>query len=196
MEELIKWIIENKELVLFTCVAVSVTVPISIHFGRTIINNNTIRKNTTNTTNLYNKPPQKTGSPKPPQKTLAKPVSKPKTRKNIELLNIHLYSTGKKGKVYTTNFYKSMNHNFGIELTLKNNTSLLQNVKVGWCIYKDGKEIMKGTFNKKVNANSSLTTDFYVKEHAFNNLKIGRYKSQFWVNDQRVQKVYFNISNK
>lgn len=89
-----------------------------------------------------------------------------------------------------------MNHNFGIEVTLKNHSSLLKNVKVGWCIYKEGKEIIKGTFNKKVNAYSSITTDFYVREQTFNNLKIGKYKSQFWVDDKRVQKVYFNVLNK
>lgn len=86
-----------------------------------------------------------------------------------------------------------MNHNFGIEITLKNNTYVLQNVKVGWCIYKDGNVIVKGTFNKKVNPNSTLTNDFYIQEKTFNNLKIGKYKSQFWVNDIRVQKVYFTI---
>lgn len=190
MEELIKWIIENKELVIIACITISVSIPISMHFGKTIINNN-IRKNTTNN---YGKNNPKHNTPKPTNKPQNKPVYP--SRKNIELTNIRLYSTGKKGKVYTTRFYKTMNHNFGIEITLKNNTSSLQNVKVGWCIYKDGKEILKGTFNKKVNANSSLTNDFYVKEQAFSNLKVGKYKSQFWVNDQRVQKVYFTISNK
>lgn len=190
MEELIKWIIENKELVILACITISVSIPISMHFGKTIINNN-IRKNTTNN---YGENNPKSNTPKRPNKSMSKPISKP--RKNIELTNIRLYSTGKKGKVYTTNFYKAMNYNFGIEITLKNNTYSLQNVKVGWCIYKGGKEILKGTFNKKVNANTSLTNDFYVKEEVFNNLKVGKYKSQFWVNDQKVQKVYFTISNK
>lgn len=198
MEELIKWIIENKELVMLICITVSI--PISMHFGKTIINNNNIKKNST--TNNYNNSSQKANSSKHADNaqhtnnTQSNSTTKSVTRKSIELINIRLYSTGKKGKVYTTNFYKSMNHNFGIELTLKNNTSLLQNVKVGWCIYKDGNEIMKGTFNKKVNANKSSTSDFYVKEQTFNKLKTGKYKSQFWVNDQRVQKVYFTITNK
>lgn len=51
MEEIIKWIIENKELIIFAFVAVSISIPVSIHFGKTIINNN-IKKN--NTTNNYN----------------------------------------------------------------------------------------------------------------------------------------------
>lgn len=190
MEDIIKWIIENKELVIIACITISVSIPISMHFRKTIINNN-IRKNTTNNYGKYN---PKNNTSKPTNRNQNKPVYL--SRKNIELTNIRLYSTGKKGKVYTTRFYKTMNHNFGIEITLKNNTSSLQNVKVGWCIYKDGKEIIKGTFNKKVNANSSLTNDFYVKERAFSNLSVGKYKSQFWVNDQRVQKVYFTITNK
>lgn len=193
MEELIKWIIENKELVILACITISVSIPISMHFGKTIINNNNIRKKTINN---YEKNNPKHNTKK--QTYTHKPTNRhaPKPKKAIELTKIQLYSTGKKGKVPTKNFYKSMNHNFGIEITLKNNTSSLQNVKVGWCIYKEGNEIIKGTFNKKVNANSSLSTDFYVKEQVFNNMKVGKYKSQFWVNDQRVQKVYFNISNK
>lgn len=205
MEEIIKWIIENKELVVLACITISVSIPVSMHFGKTIINNN-IKKN--NTTNNYNNFFKKRNS----SKTVSKPKNEPrskykgkstdksvkglKAKKTIELINIRLYSTGKKGKVYTNNFYKSMNHNFGVEIKLRNNTSLLQNVKVGWCIYKKGKEIMKGTFNKKVNANGFMTTDFYVEKQAFNDLRVGKYESKFWVNDQRVQKVYFTISNK
>lgn len=86
-----------------------------------------------------------------------------------------------------------MNHNFGVEIVLKNNTSSTQYVKVGWCVYKDGNEIVKGTYNKKIKPNSTITTDFYVKARVFNKLKIGEYKSQFWVNDVKVQKVFFNI---
>lgn len=193
MEEFIKWIIENKELIILACITISVSIPISIHFGKTINNNNIKKNHTTNNynTSIHKQSPSKTIAP-PPNSPIVKPTSKV----SIESINIQLYSTGKKGKVYTNKFYKTMNHNFGVEITLKNNTCSLQNVKIGWCIYKNGTEIIKGNFNKKVNANSSLTTDFYVKEHAFNNLKVGKYKSQFWVNNQKVQKVYFTVSNK
>ncbi len=190
MEEIIKWIIENKEFFICACICICVSIPISVHFGKTIINNN-IKKN--NTINRYgSSPPTKQNPPKRPPNNQTISQSK----RNVELTSIHLYSTGTKGKVYTSEFYKSMNHNFGIEITLKNNTSIMQNVKVGWCIYKNGQEIINGAFNKKVNPNNSLTTDFYVKKQAFNSLKTGKYKSQFWVNNQRVQKVYFTISNK
>ena len=193
MEELIKWIIENKELVILACITISISIPISMHFGKTIVNNNNIKKNTTNNYNNSNSNSKVKKNIKQQKKTT---TNKSVNKNPIELTKISLYSTGKKGKVYTKIFLKQMNHNFGIEITLKNNTHIIQNVKVGWCIYKNGEEIIKGTFNKKVNANSSLTTDFYVKEQTFNNLKPGEYKSQFWVNDQRVQKVYFTIKNK
>ena len=160
-----------------------------MRFRKTIINNNNIKitnnyhNETNNNSRTYNPPKQNP----PRQNSFAT---------KTEIQSIRLYSTGKKGKVYTDKFYKQINHNFGIEILLKNNTNVQQNVKVGWCIYKDGSEIMKGTFNKKINANSTATNDFYVKEESFKRLKSGKYKSQFWVNDKRVQKVYFYILNK
>lgn len=196
MEELVKWIIENKALIIIACITLSLSIPISIHFGKTIINNN-IKKNKTinNYKNQTQNQPNLNNTYKNNQH-LTTSKNGTKVDSGVELTKISLYSTGKKGKVYTTNFYKSMNHNFGIEITLKNNTYVLQNIKVGWCIYKDGNVIVKGTFNKKVNPNSISTTDFFVQEKTFNNLKVGKYKSLFWVNDVRVQKVYFTILNK
>lgn len=187
MEEFIKWIIENKALLIMASItiALSVSIPISIHFGKTIIHKN-------KTTNYYNINQQKHNSDT--HKRSGNTVTKIANSNNvIELTKISLYSTGKKGKVYTTKFYKSMNHNFGVEIILKNNTFSTQYVKVGWCIYKDGIEVIKGSFNKKINPNAILTTDFYVKAKTFKNLKVGEYKSQFWVNDVKVQKVFFTI---
>lgn len=196
MEDFIKWIIENKELVLLVCVTASISIPISIHFGKTVINN--YKRNTT-TNNYTNNYTNKNTAPSHNKDKTSRNLNTSKnmsTPKNIELSKIRLYSTGKKGKVYTTNFHKLMNHNFGIEITLLNPHSTSQNVKVGWCIYKNGTEIIKGTFHKKVAANKTLTTDFYVQEQTFRNMKPGEYKSQFWVNDKRVQKVHFTITNK
>ena len=195
MEEFLKWIIENKEMAILLLITVSISVPISMHFGKTVINRrvtnnrNTTNNNYNNNNNEYNN----SNSYKPPRQ--GKSRSKTGSH-NIEVKKILLYSTGINGKVYTKKFHKKMNHNFGIEITLKNNTNIQQNVKVGWCIYKNGVEIWKGTFNKKVNANSTASNDFYVKQESFKKLKPGKYKSQFWVNDIRVQKVEFNIYNK
>ena len=170
MEEFLKWIIENKEMAILLLITVSISVPISMHFGKTVINRrvtnnrNTTNNNYNNNNNEYNN----SNSYKPPRQ--GKSRSKTGSH-NIEVKKILLYSTGINGKVYTKKFHKKMNHNFGIEITLKNNTNIQQNVKVGWCIYKNGVEILKGTFNKKVNANSTASNDFYVKQESFKKLK-------------------------
>lgn len=117
-------------------------------------------------------------------------------RPPLELCSIKLYSTGLK-KVFTNHFYKSMNHNFGVEITIRNNTSQLQNVKIGGCVYNDnGKTVIRWNGNKRVNPNSSVSYDFYVKEQSFSQMKEGKYKIQFWINDKKVQKEYFIITYK
>lgn len=185
MENFLKWVIENKEIAILLFLTISVSIPISMHFGKIVINN---------IQNIYPRKRNKSSNPyNPPTKNSTQHKN---TSLSIEIKSIKLYSTGKKGKVYTDKFYKQINHNFGIEILLKNNTNTQQNVKVGWCIYKNGIEIMKGTFNKKLNANSTASNDFYVEEKSFKKLKSGKYKSQFWVNDKKVQKVFFDICNK
>ncbi|MCI7243072.1 MAG: hypothetical protein MR549_04260 [Lachnobacterium sp.] len=189
IEKFIKWILDNKAILITAFVAITITLSISLRFRKTIINNH-------NKNNYYNqtKTEYKNSTEKTPtnnQNTRSTNSSNPK----VELTKLLLYGTGKKGKVYTKKFHKQMNHNFGIQLTLKNNSNVQQNVKVGWCIYKEGVEIIKGTFYEKINAHEVLDKDFYVKDFAFNKLKPGEYKSQFWLNDERVQKVYFTILN-
>lgn len=117
-------------------------------------------------------------------------------RPPLELCSIKLYSTGLK-KVFTNHFYKSMNHNFGVEITIRNNTSQLQNVKIGGCVYdNNGTTVIRWNGNKRVNPNSSVSYDFYVKEQSFSQMKEGKYKIQFWINDKKVQKEYFKITYK
>ena len=48
--------------------------------------------------------------------------SQPK-RPPLELCKISLYSTGARGKVFTNHFYKALNHNFGVEMVIRNNKS-------------------------------------------------------------------------
>lgn len=55
---------------------------------------------------------------------------------------------------------------------------------------------LDGTFKQKIKADSISRRDFFVNPRAFNKMRIGEYKSLFWVNDQKVQKVYFEIINK
>ena len=186
MKEIIEWIIENKALALFLCISVSISIPVSIHIGKNVKQN---------ITNNYYHGSKRSGknyrSDRKPQV--------PATTTNysaVKLSKIQLYSTGRKGKVFTTTFYKMINHNFGIEITLLNNSPVPQKVKVGWCIYKDEEKVVKGTYFKQVKAYSSLTWDIYVKKGTFDKMKCGNYKSLFWVNDQNVQRVYFKILNK
>ncbi len=133
-----------------------------------------------------------------------KPISKSTTVKAkpqnspITLEKIKLYCTGAKGKVYSTIFYKSVNSDFGVEVIIRNNTSKLQNVKLGHCIYdKSGNNTMfQKTLYIKVNPNSSFTQKIRVTPKDFSKMKAGEYKSQFWINDEKVQKVFFTIKNK
>lgn len=122
--------------------------------------------------------------------------SQPK-RPPLELCSIKLYSTGLK-KVFTNHFYKSMNHNFGIEILVRNNTNTEQSIRVGGCIYDNsGKTIVKwSNANIKIPKQTSKTWDFYVKEDGFSKMKEGKYKVQFWINDKKVQKEYFTITYK
>ena len=130
----------------------------------------------------------------PPSKTSAHQLE---SRHQIELQSIKLYSTGAKGKVYTEKIYKSVNHNFGIEVVIKNNTSQYQTVNLGHCIYDEsGTTVIKGNFHPKIAPYTTLTQDIYVKAQAFSKLKNGKYKSQFWLNNKKVQKIFFTISNK
>lgn len=117
--------------------------------------------------------------------------------KSVSLQSIRLYSTGAKGKVYTDRFYKSINHNFGIEVVLMNHTAQTRTVTLGHCIYDErGSTIIKGNFHPKIAPHSTLRQDIYVKPETFSKLRNGKYKSQFWINNTKVQKVFFTIAKK
>ncbi len=82
--------------------------------------------------------------------------------------SIQLYSTGKRGKTYTKKFYKSINHNFGIEVVLKNLSGQAKTVHLGHCIYDEkGVAIFKGDFRPMVKPFSTLKQDIYVDPKAF-----------------------------
>lgn len=145
--------------------------------------NNSVRKKRTNNTKKINHENSNKTTPSSSQ---------------IVLQAIRIYCTGAKGKVYTTTFHKSLTHNFGIEVKIKNYTSKIQKVKLGHCIYDEsGKNTMfKSNFYPKINPNSTLTENIYVDANAFRRMKPGKYKSQFWINNKKVQKVFFTIKNK
>ena len=118
-------------------------------------------------------------------------------RPPLELCKISLYSTGARGKVFTNHFYKALNHNFGVEMVIRNNTSTSQTVKIGGCVYDfQGNTVVKWGTTKQLGAHSSSTQDFYVREETFSELKEGKYKIQFWINNKKVQKDFFTITFK
>ncbi len=125
------------------------------------------------------------------------PLSTPHSPKPpLELLSIKLYSTGIK-RVFTNHFYKSMNHNFGVQITIRNNTSKLQNMKIGGCIYDSNKKkAVNWIGNKSINSYSSTSYDFYVKEQTFSKMNAGKYTIIFWINDKKVKEESFTITYK
>lgn len=117
-------------------------------------------------------------------------------RPPLELLSIKLYSTGIK-KVFTDHFYKSMNRNFGVEITIRNNTSKMQEMKIGGCIYDSNKNKAANWIgNKKINPHSTIPYDFYVTENTFSKLNAGKYVVIFWINDKKVKESNFTITYK
>ena len=177
MEELVKkiieWIIDNIGLLIFVGIAISITIPISIHFGKNItINNKNI--NNKNINNNYDDTKKKNNLKNNTRTT------KPNWF-DIELISIHLYSTSKKGKIITETFYKLINHNFGIEVAFKNKNLNSQNVKMKWHIYKGNKRIHNKVFYAKVKGNNIYRGDFYIKPQEFNKMKNGKYQSVFFV---------------
>ena len=159
--------------------------------GNNTQNNNSNNKNNNNTTNNNNQRNPYTNNTTSSNKTSV-------SNGAVLLEKIRLYCTGAKGKVYTTTFRKSMNHNFGIEVIIKNNTAQIQTVKLGHCIYDESgtNTMFKGTFHPKIKPYSTLTENIFVDAKAFAKMKRGKYKSQFWLNDKKVQKVFFTVEDK
>ena len=154
------------------------------------ISGNNNQKNTTHNHNDRRKlaeamkPSQ---SPRGPKTNVTSPVC-------VSLQCIRLYSTGSKGKVYTDKFYKSINHNFGIEVILKNTSSQAQTIHLGHCIYDEkGNIVFKKNFTPHINPNSTLMQHIFVDADAFSKMKSGKYKSQFWINNTRVQRTFFTV---
>ncbi len=163
-----------------------------------VIVKNYISGNNNQKNNAYNRSSNKKGSGvNKPQQPVQNGKKNTAPVACASLQSIRLYSTSSKGKVYTTKFYKSINHNFGIEVVLKNTSSKAQIVHLGHCIYDDkGNVVFKGNFTPKINSQSTLTQDIFVDPNAFAKMKSGKYKSQFWINDKKAQKVFFTVTYK
>ena len=116
----------------------------------------------------------------------------------LQLDAIKLYSTGPSGKIYTDHFYKLLNHNFGMEIIIKNNTSQVQIIKVTGCLYdadrNDDNTLCRWSKNISISPHHSLTQDFYVRNDFFSKMQTGKYKIQFWINGSKVKKQFFTIT--
>lgn len=122
--------------------------------------------------------------------------SSQKKRPPLELCGIKLYSKGLK-KVYTNHFYKSMNKNFGIDITIRNNSSKLQKLKIGGCVNNSNNQmVIRWISTKSINPHDSETYVYYVQEKDFNKMDSGTYTIIFWINDKRVKKTTFTITYK
>lgn len=119
------------------------------------------------------------------------PVSRPE----LELCSVKLYSTGVRGKVYTNHFYTKLNHNFGIEIVLKNNTYIKFFLKMGGCLYNSrGDVVCNWRRNFDIAPYNQREYDFYMNERDFIKLLPGRYKIQFWVNNKKILSKSFEVS--
>lgn len=115
----------------------------------------------------------------------------------IKLEKLELYSAGVNGKVSTNTFYKDITRNFGVKVTLANNTYTLQQVRFNWRIYNNVDNIVvQKTFQKTISKQSQLMADFHVSRDEFSKFAIGKYKSQLWINGVRIQNTYFQVLRK
>lgn len=104
----------------------------------------------------------------------------------LDLKHIKLYSTGRNGKRYTDHFYKGRNHNFGIEISIQNNTSNQKNVKIGGCVFDNMDHIIaRWNTTLVVNPHANNAIDFYITHEYFAKMNVGVYHLCFWINDKK-----------
>ncbi len=112
-------------------------------------------------------------------------------------ISVDLYATSSNGKIFTNHFYRSKNHNFGVEVRIQNSTSYVYSFNIAGCVYDSiGVEIFrwKRTTKEVPPSNSLAESYFWVDRNKFLAMKDGKYKVQFWINDVRVIKVFFTVS--
>ncbi|MCL2774315.1 MAG: hypothetical protein FWD71_13330 [Oscillospiraceae bacterium] len=112
-------------------------------------------------------------------------------------ISVSLYATGLNRKIFTNHFYRSKNHNFGVEVQIYNSTSFVHRFNIGGCVYdSNGVEICRWerTTKEVPPSNSLVENDFWVDRSKFLAMKDGKYKVQLWINDIKVEKVFFTVS--
>lgn len=111
-------------------------------------------------------------------------------------ISLNLYATSSNGKIFTDHFYRSKNHNFGVEVRIQNSTSCVYSFNIAGCIYdSNGKEIYrwKRTTITVPPNNSPVEEDFWVDRNKFLAMRDGKYKMQLWINGIKVVKVFFTV---
>lgn len=129
--------------------------------------------------------------------TLGQYAKMEQSRKVPLSISMNLYATSSNGKRFTNHFYHSKNHNFGVEVRIQNSTSCVYNFNIAGCVYdSNGVEICrwKRTIKEVLPSNSPVENDFWVDRNKFLAMRDGKYKVQFWINDIKVIKVFFTIS--
>lgn len=130
--------------------------------------------------------------------TLGQHTKRGKSKKEPPLsIGINLYATSSKGKIYTQHFYRSKNHDFGVEVRIHNSTSCVYSFNIAGCIYdSNGVEIYRWTrTTKKVSpSDSPVENDFWVDRDKFLAMRDGEYKMQLWINDIKVVRTLFWVS--
>lgn len=130
-------------------------------------------------------------------KTLEQYIKKEQGREVPLSISVNLYAIGSNGKIFTNHFYRSKNHNFGVEVQIQNSTSYVYSFNIAGCVYdSNGVEIFRWKRTTKEVIPSSLPakSDFWVDRNKFLAMRNGKYKVQLWINDIKVVKVFFTIS--
>lgn len=112
-------------------------------------------------------------------------------------ISVDLYATSSNGKIFTNHFYRSKNHNFGVEVRIQNSTSYVYSFNIAGCVYdSNGVEIFRWKRTTKEVPPSNLPAEsyFWVDRNKFLTMGDGKYKVQLWINDIRVIKVFFTVS--
>lgn len=120
-----------------------------------------------------------------------------KGRKVPPSISVNLYATSSNGKIFTNHFYRSRNHNFGVEVRIQNNTSYVYSFNIAGCVYdSNGVEIFRWNRIKKkvLPSNLPAESNFWVDRDKFLAMRDGKYKVQLWINDIKVVKVFFTVS--
>lgn len=112
-------------------------------------------------------------------------------------IRVSLYATSSNGRISTNHFYRSRNHNFGIEVQIQNSTSYEYSFNIAGCVYdSNGIEIFRWKrITKEVPpSDSPVESDFWVDRNNFLAMRDGKYKVQLWINDIKAVKVFFTVS--